>query len=79
MKFTKKIIFYLPVNTDTPNFRCFLILVVVGTAASFGFSKLSPNETPFDSRPKTMNGQGIIPSLRSQAKRVKIAIDRFGY
>ena len=54
----RKKIFYLPVNKDMPNFRCFPILVVVGTAASFGFPKRSPNETPFDSRPKTMNGQG---------------------
>ena len=58
-KFSKKILFYWPVNTDKPNF--FSFLVFVGAAASFT-AKISSFETvakrDAESCPKTVNIQG---------------------
>ena len=58
-KFSKKILFYWPVNTEKPNF--FSFLVFVGAAASFT-AKISSFETvakrDAESCPKTVNIQG---------------------
>ena len=79
-KFSMKIIFYLPVNTNNPKFVAFLVFVC--TTASF-LSQISPSENVLkqDAILSPVAKQWIatdIPSYGSQWKRAKIAIHWFG-
>ena len=79
-KFSMKIIFYLPVNTNNPKFVAFLVFVCM--TASF-LSQISPSENVLkqDAILSPVAKQWIakdIPSYGSQWKRAKIAIHWFG-
>ena len=72
--------FYLPVNTDKPNFISFVVFV--GAAASFiakisSFENVAKREAILNPFPKQWISKDI-PSYESQAERAKIAIHRFG-
>ena len=78
-KFSVKIIFYLPVNTDKPKFVAFLVFVC--TTASF-IAQISSTENVLkrDAILALVAKRWIaedIPSYRSQSKRAKIAIHWF--
>ena len=57
-KFSKKIFFHRPVNTNKPNFVSFLVFI--GAAATFTavFRNCRETRSRFESRPKTVNIQG---------------------
>ena len=79
-KFSMKIIFYLPVNTDKPKVVAFLVFVC--TTASF-IAQISSSENVLkrDAILAPVAKQWIakdIPSYGSQSKRAKIAIQWFG-
>ena len=78
-KFSKKIVFYRPVNTHKPNFFSFLVFVGAAdslTALKFHLSKLWRNEKK-NPVPKQWISKDIA-SYKSQSQRAKIAIHWFG-
>ena len=79
-KFSKKIIFYLPVNTD--KLKCVAFLVFVCMTASFivqisSSENLSKQDTILASVAKQWIAKDIL-SYGSQSKQAKIAIHWFG-
>ena len=75
-----KIIFYLPVNTDKPNFLAFLVFVCT-TASFIAQISSSQNGAKRDAILAPVAKQWRakdIPSYGSQSKRPKIAIHWFG-
>ena len=79
-KFSKKFIFYLPVNAEKPDFVS--LFVFVAAAASFtakilSFETLAKREAILNPDSKQWISKDI-PSYGSQSERVKIAIHWFG-
>ena len=75
-----KIIFYLPVNNNKPNFVAFLVFVCM-TASFIAQISSFENVSKRDAILAPVAKQWIakdIPSYRSESKRAKIAIHWFG-
>ena len=78
-KFSKKFIFYLPVNADKPDFVS--LLVFVAAPASFTAKTVAKQEAILNRIPSQNSeypSYGSYGSYGSQSERVKIAIHWFG-
>ena len=77
-KFSKKILFYWPVNTDKPNFSLswYLLVQLLHLPLKFHLSKLLRNDTQNPVLKQWISKD--IPSYGRQSERAKIAIHWFG-
>ena len=78
--FSKKKFFYRPVNTDKPNFVCFLVFVnasVSLTTKISSFETVAKREDILNPVPKQWISKAI-PSCGSQSEYAKITIHWFG-